>query len=309
MPQVFTLAHLSDVHLGPLPQGAAFANFALKRLIGAISWGANRRRLHLPKVADAIAADILAAEPDHIALTGDAVNISAHAEFPRAAAWMTRLGDGQHVTFVPGNHDAYVEVPWHNGLSHMAPWMTGDMRIAATETHARLATPFPFVRLRKSVALIGLSTAVPQPLRLARGSLGETQLGSLATILRDLRERGFARVVLIHHPPFPDLAIKRKALTDAAALRDVIAEHGAELLLHGHNHLHQVTPLETRFGTAHAVGVPSASLGVAGHHTPAAWYLYRIWRNDGRWTAAVRVRSYDPATEIISTTSEFTLSS
>ncbi len=281
---MFTLAHLSDVHLGPLPKGAAFNDFALKRLIGAVSWKANRRKLHLPHVADAIAADILAEKPDHIAFTGDAVNISAHAEFPRAAEWMARLGDGRTLTFVPGNHDAYVEVPWDKGLAHMAPWMEGDMRLAETEISARLHTPFPFVRLRKNVALIGLSSAVPQNLRKAGGTLGPAQLKSLAPLLRDLRERGFARVILIHHPPFPGLAVSRKALTDAAAFRDIIAAEGAELVLHGHNHRHMVNPLKTRFGTAHAVGVPSASIGVGNGHTPAAWYRYRIVRNDGRWT-------------------------
>jgi 3',5'-cyclic AMP phosphodiesterase CpdA len=296
---MFTLAHLSDVHLGPLPPGAAYKDFALKRLVGAMSWAFIRRKLHNPLVADAIAADIMAARPDHIAFTGDAVNISTLAEFPRAATWMQRLGDGKSMTFVPGNHDAYVEVPWSYGLSHMAPWMTGEMRVAETAVNARLATPFPFVRLRKNVAVIGLSSAVPQNLRKAGGSLGAVQLRSLALLLRDLRERGFARVVMIHHPPFPGLAIPRKALTDAAALRDVIAAEGAELILHGHNHRHMVSPLATRFGTAYAVGVPSASMGVAGRHTPAAWNLYEIVRSDGRWTITLRQRSYRPETGTI----------
>lgn len=292
---MFRLAHLSDVHLGPLPRGAEFADFALKRLNGAVSWRANRRKLHLPRVADALAADILAEAPDHIAFTGDAVNISAHAEFPRAASWMARLADGRHMTFVPGNHDTYVEVPWVNGLAHMAPWMAGEMRLAGTVTSSRLETPFPFVRLRKNVALIGLSTAVPQNLRRAGGTLGHEQLAVLATTLRDLRERGFARVVLIHHPPFPGLAVPRKALTDAASLRDVITAEGAELILHGHNHRHMANALPTRFGTAHAIGVPSASMGVAHGHTPAAWNLYGIERADGRWAVTQRSRSYDPA--------------
>jgi 3',5'-cyclic AMP phosphodiesterase CpdA len=305
---MFRLAHLSDLHLGPLPRGAAFADFALKRLIGAVSWSANRRKLHLPEIAGKLAADILAEAPDHIAFTGDAVNISAHAEFPRAARWMAMLGDGKQMTFVPGNHDAYVEVPWANGLAHMAPWMAGEMRLLGTVTSSRLAIPFPFVRLRKNVALVGLSTAVPQNLRRAGGMLGHEQLAALATTLRDLRERGFARIVLIHHPPFPGLAIARKALTDAAALRDVIAAEGAELILHGHNHRHMVNALTTRFGTAHAIGVPSASMAGAHGHTPAAWNLYGIERADGRWAVTLRSRVYDPATGIFAWGPEMPLS-
>lgn len=305
---MFTLAHLSDVHLGPLPPGAAFRDFALKRIIGTLSWKLNRHRLHDATVADAIAADIAATRPDHVAVTGDIVNVAAHAEFPRAAEWMERLGSPRDVTFVPGNHDAYVDCRWESGLSHLAPWMTGDMRVGDTQSTGQIATPFPFVRLRKNIALIGLSTAVPQPLRLAGGTLGSVQLRSLAALLRDLRERGYARVVLIHHPPFPGLAIPRKALRDAEELHAIIAQEGAELLLHGHNHRHMLSPLETRYGMAHAVGVPSASMAVAGHHTPAAWYKHTITRIDGRWRTDVTVRSYDPATGGIATASEFLLS-
>jgi 3',5'-cyclic AMP phosphodiesterase CpdA len=301
---MFSLAHLSDVHLGPLPGGAAFKDFALKRLVGAVSWNVKRRKLHLPRVADAIAADIAAHTPDHIAFTGDAVNISALAEFPRAARWMEALADARSMTFVPGNHDAYVKVSWDKGLCHMAPWMAGEMRIPGTASSA----PFPFVRLRKNVALIGLSTAVPQSLRKAGGTLGENQMKPLPGLLRDLRERGFARVILIHHPPFPGLAIPRKALTDAAALRDLIAAEGAELLLHGHNHRHMVNPLRTRFGTAHAVGVPSASMGSGNGHTPAAWYRYQIVRSEGRWVITLQPRNYDPATGTLAWGQEIPLS-
>ncbi len=306
---MFTLAHFSDLHLGPLPPGAAYRDFALKRLVGAMSWAFIRRKLHISQVADAIAADIMAARPDHIAFTGDAVNIAALAEFPRAATWMQHLGDGKAMTFVPGNHDAYVEVPWRDGLSHMAPWMTGEMRVAEPAFSARLATPFPFVRLRKNVALVGLSSAVPQNLRKAGGTLGTDQLKSLGPLLRDLRERGFARVVMIHHPPFPGLAIARKALTDAAAFKDLITAEGAELILHGHNHHHMVNPLTTRFGTAYAVGVPSASMAVGGRHTPAAWNLYEIDRSDGRWAITLHQRRYHPDTGTIAWGPEMPLSS
>lgn len=305
---MFTLAHLSDVHLGPMPEGAAWRNFALKRPIGYLSWQLKRHKLHDPAVAEAIAADIRAAKPDHVALTGDIVNIAAYDEFPAAAKWLRRLGSPQDVTFVPGNHDTYVKCGWEHGLGFLAPWMTGDMRVMVTQMNGQIATPFPFVRLRKNVALIGLSSAIPQPLHLAGGALGAKQLESLAVLLRDLREKGYARVVLIHHPPFPGLAVRRKALRDASALRGVIEQEGAELILHGHNHRHLLTPLKSRFGMVHALGVPSASMALAGKHTPAAWYRYTIDRVDGRWQAGVTVRAYDPATRRIATASEFMLS-
>ncbi|MBC8036661.1 MAG: metallophosphoesterase [Rhizobiales bacterium] len=305
---MFSLAHLSDVHLGPLPPGALWRNFQMKRPIGYLSWRFNRRKLHDPLIAAAIAADIKAAAPDHVAFTGDMVNISAWAEFPVAARWIAALGSPEGLSFVPGNHDTYVNCPWEYGLGHFAPWMTGDMEVERTETDSRVATPFPFVRLRKNVALIGLCSARLQPLRRAAGRLGSVQLESLAPLLRDLRERGYARVVMIHHPPLPGLAPPRKALEDAEALHQVLLREGAELVLHGHNHQHMLNPLATRHGTCHVIGVPSASMHPASNYPPAAWYLYRIERQDGRWLTAVTVRSIDPASLSIVTTSEFGLS-
>ena len=305
---MFTLAHLTDVHLGPLPPGAAWHNFALKRPIGCLSWSLRRHKLHDPAIAALIAADIRNTAPGHVALTGDIVNIAAYAEFAPAARWMQALGSPQSLTFVPGNHDCYVNVPWQHGLAHFAPWMAGDMRVKQTQTDARIATPFPFVRLRKNIALIGLSSAQPQPLHRAAGALGPLQLQSLARLLRDLRERGFARIVLIHHPPLPGLAAARKALKDSAALRDILVQEGAELVLHGHNHQHMMNPLKTRFGTCHVMGAPSASMAAAEHYPPAAWYLYRIHRQDGGWRANVTVRSFEPQSRAIVTSAEFSLS-
>jgi 3',5'-cyclic AMP phosphodiesterase CpdA len=128
-----------------LPPGTLWNNFQLKRPIGFISWQMNRRKLHDPLIAAAIARDIGEAAPDHVAFTGDMVNIAAWAEFPAAARWMARLGGPEGLSFVPGNHDTYVNCPWEHGLGHFAPWMTGDLHVKQTQTDSRIATPFPFV--------------------------------------------------------------------------------------------------------------------------------------------------------------------
>jgi len=170
-----TLAHLSDVHLGPLPQGAAWNNFALKRIIGTLSWKLRRHKLHNPAIAEALVEDIKAMAPDHVAFTGDLLNVSAHAEFPRAARWLQVFGDPSWISFVPGNHDAYVPVRWEQGLGHLAHYMTGDMAMAPTQSTAHIASIFPYVRLRRNLAMIGLSSAAPQSLTKAAGTLGPKQ--------------------------------------------------------------------------------------------------------------------------------------
>jgi 3',5'-cyclic AMP phosphodiesterase CpdA len=198
---------------------------------------------------------------------------------------------------------------WEHGLLHLLPFMQGDMRVPLTQDSPQIATPFPYVRLRRNVALIGVSTALPQPLHRASGQLGRTQLKSLAHLLSDLRERGYARVVMIHHPPLPGLASPRKALIDAAPLRDVLEAQGAELVLHGHNHEHMLNTLNSRFGAVHVLGVPSASLVADQHHPLAAWNLYRIQRLAGKWQIDVSIRSYDAASRQVAPLTEFTLSS
>jgi 3',5'-cyclic AMP phosphodiesterase CpdA len=306
---VFTLAHLSDLHLGPLPAGSAHRHFALKRTLGVMNWRLSRHRVHNPAVAMAIAADIVREAPDHVALTGDIVNVAAREEFVAASRWMNAFGTPDWISFVPGNHDCYVRMAWEHGLLHLLPFMQGDMRVPLTQDSPQISTPFPYVRLRRNVALIGVSTALPQPLHRASGQLGRTQLKSLAHLLSDLRERGYARVVMIHHPPLPGLASPRKALIDAAPLRDVLEAQGAELVLHGHNHEHMLNTLNSRFGAVHVLGVPSASLIADQHHPLAAWNLYRIQRLAGKWQIDVSIRSYDPASRQVAPLTEFTLSS
>ena len=114
---------------------------------------------------------------------------------------------------------------------------------------------------------------------------------------------------MIHHPPLPGLASPRKALFDAGQLRDVLEAQGAELVLHGHNHEHMLNTLNSRFGTVHVLGVPSASLVESEHHPVAGWNLYRIQRQAGKWQIEVTIRSFDPASRQVSRLTDFALSS
>jgi len=304
---MFTLAHITDPHLAPLPS-PHLSELLCKRVVGFLSWHFRRKHIHQPTVLAAVVADVAAHAPDHIALTGDLANISLAAEFARARAWLDGVGPPTHITVVPGNHDAYVAVPWEEGLAHWADYMTGDMRVAGTAQGMAAPRGFPFVRQRRNVALIGLSSAVPAGWRRASGRLGTRQIETLAGILADLRQRGFCRIVLIHHPPLPGLAEPRKALEDAEALKAVLQREGAELVLHGHNHRHMRTLLESRHGPVPVIGAPSASALARGHKSAAAWYLYRIRRQAGIWRIKVSVRSWDEATGTMVDNSRFQVS-
>ena len=101
---MFVLAHLSDPHLAPLPWPHP-RELLSKRGLGYLNWLRKRRSIHRADMLAALVADLKAHAPDHIAVTGDLVNLSLTNEFAPALAWLDGLGDPRDVTLVPGNHD------------------------------------------------------------------------------------------------------------------------------------------------------------------------------------------------------------
>lgn len=285
----FTLAHLSDPHLGPLPH-AGWAALMNKRLSGFLSWTRNRVKIHRPEVLALLREDLKRQAHDHVAITGDLVNISLPAEFANAASWLQSIAPPERATVIPGNHDAYVNLPWDQGAGLWGPYMRGARAPGTAETLPADASDFPFTRRCGSVALIGTSTALPMPLFIAAGRLGEAQCARLAAQLRQAGEEGLFRVVLIHHPPFGGGAYKRKSLLDAQEFQAVIAAHGAELILHGHTHVSGLARLATPNGAAPVIGVPSASAIAAGHKDASRYHLYRIERHENSWSLEVEIR-------------------
>ncbi|WP_131195880.1 metallophosphoesterase family protein [Lichenihabitans psoromatis] len=266
----FLLAHLSDAHIGPLPR-PHLRELLGKRLTGYVNW--NRRgRLHDMDVLADLVADIKAQAPDHIAMTGDILNLGLAAEFPFAAQWLRDLGPSRDVSFVPGNHDAYVRSSMGPLAATFVPWLADLSAIGAP-----LVTGlFPYLRQRGDVALIGVSSALPTAPFLASGALGSTQRQALGTLLADAGRRKVTRIVMIHHPPYRAGASAGRGLRDASAFARIIAEHGAELILHGHNHRAMLAHLPGPNGLVPVVGVPAASAVPGSPNHRAAYHLFRI---------------------------------
>jgi 3',5'-cyclic AMP phosphodiesterase CpdA len=286
---MFTLAHLSDPHLAPLPMPGV-GELKLKRVAGYVNWLRSRQFIHRTAVLAKIIGDI-SGKPDHIAVTGDIANIALPEEFRRGRDWLGSLGTTEDVTFVPGNHDIYVPGTEALARQYWAAYMRGDTG----------ETGFPFVRRRGPLALIGLCSGVPTALFKATGRLGPEQLARLADTLDALKNDRAFRVVMIHHPPV-SRASRLKRLTDAEDLMRVIAAHGAELLIHGHDHLHMLNWLEGPDGTrVPAVGVPSASAapGKGKGKDAAAYNLYRIEGMPGAWSCELVSRGIGPTGEVV----------
>lgn len=291
---MFTLAHLSDPHLAPLRRPRLF-ELVGKRAIGHANWRLRRHVDPHNHALEAVVEDMRAAAPDHIAVTGDLVNTAADGEFRPARAFLDRLGSGDTVSVVPGNHDAYVRSGLARAIHHWAPFMAGDAspdQVAASRTGGD--HPFPFLRRRGPIALIGLSTAVPTGPFMAWGRLGTAQLDALGPLLSRLAGERLFRVVALHHPPLGSERDRFKRLVDRAGLVQVLRRHGAELVLHGHNHIGSVGWIDGPSTAIPVVGVPSAS--TIGHHGEAAGYnLYRVSADAAGWRCLCDMRRRDPS--------------
>jgi len=267
---MFTLAHLSDLHLALTPKPSELAS---KRGLGYINWQRKRKYIHRLDVLAAITRDLQARSAEHVAVTGDLTNFSLPGEYAWAKRWLESIGQPTDVTVIPGNHDVYVRSAGELPTKFWGDYMRGDDGLER----------FPFVRRRADVALIALSTAVSTGPFMATGRLGERQLARLAEALE--QTRGSFRTVLIHHPPLSPARRFFRRLIDGADLRRVLAATGAELLLHGHDHRRSLVWLQ---GTGNrkipAVGVPSASANAKhGNEDPAGYNIFRIERSSDNW--------------------------
>lgn len=274
---MFILAHLTDPHLGPLPP-ARLRDLAGKRALGFINWTRGRRRRFSDATIDLLLSDIKAMAPDHIAVTGDLVNVGLPAEYKTGLAFLESLGSGSYVTVVPGNHDAYVRSTAHHALLNWGNYMRGDGAEERPQDSIVSEFAFPFVRRRGDVALIGVSTAVPTQPFMATGRCGREQLVRLAETLKDLGAQGLFRVVMIHHPPCGHRSA-HKRLLDAEAFRACLADCGAELVICGHDHRLMVEMLAgPGGGLIPVVEAPSFAAGPEDRHWPGGYHLYKIER-------------------------------
>ncbi len=273
---MFTLAHLSDLHLASRPKAGQLVS---KRGLGFINWHRKRKAIHRPEAAAAITRDLKGVAVDHIAVTGDLVNLSLPEEYKRARAWLEALGGPSDVTVVPGNHDVYVRGVEPCPAAFWGDYMRGDDGLVR----------FPFLRRRGDVALIALSTGLPTAPLLATGLLGPDQLARLAELLE--QTRGAFRIVLIHHPPLSPPRRHLRRLVDGDGLRAVLAQKGAELLLHGHDHRRALVWLDGPQRKIPALGVPSVSAAKPhGEENAAGYHLFHIDGGAGAWRCVMVAR-------------------
>ncbi|WP_210485128.1 metallophosphoesterase family protein [Microvirga antarctica] len=260
---MFRLAHLTDPHLGPLPR-PQLRQLLSKRLTGWYNWHRGRRGMHDMELLAQLVLDIRSENPDHIACTGDTCNIGLPSEWAVSRLFLEELGPPEHVSFVPGNHDAYVPGALEGLLREIGPWTRGDDGSEGV---------FPYLRRFGDIAVIGLSSAIPTLPFVASGRVGGVQMRATENLLGALgQDRSCFRIVLIHHPPHVGGAQPGRDLTDSKAFEAMLRRVGAELILHGHNHVGSIAHLPGPHGPVPIIGAPSASAR-GGTLTHKAGYL------------------------------------
>ena len=276
------IAHLSDTHvLSPLGVEVTRLLFD-KRITGYANLLLRRGRVYRREYLLAVLEAAAAARPDHLVVTGDLANLSLEHEFEEADRLLRGMAPIE-LSVIPGNHDVYTPATFHARRfgHHFGRYQTSDLPELAVELPAG---HFPFVKLRGPAAIIGLSSAVPRPPFVASGRLGSAQLVALGRVLAHPEVARRLPVVLVHHPPLNPpsrVEVLRDGLTDADALRGLLAPLARGLVLHGHLHERRLRTLPTSRGHVDVVGAAGAAVDHPDPSRRAGFNLYEI-ADDGR---------------------------
>ena len=228
---MYRLAHISDPHLGPMAR-PRLRELANKRITGYFNWRRGRDRMHdmdlLERLLDRHAR--AAAQPHRVHGRPHqyraAWRVPDRADVPRKArsARPRQLRAGQPRRLCPQEHSAI-----------------SSASRALDDLGQRPVRGLSLCQDDGPIAIVGTSSAVPTGPFIASGTLGREQRKTLGNVLAFLGQQPLARVVLIHHPPHRGGAKAGRGLTDATAFEEIMDKSGAELILHGHNHVTSMT--------------------------------------------------------------------
>jgi 3',5'-cyclic AMP phosphodiesterase CpdA len=277
---MITLAHISDVHLAPLPP-VKWSELINKRITGYLNWRLRRQSSLSGDGLTNLVRHLREQEPDFTAVTGDLVNLGLEPEANTAWNWLQTLGDPSVVCVSPGNHDSYVKQSFAFNNDRWGEYMRGETIDAAQ---------FPFVRRIRDVAVISCTSSNPTGPFMATGRFQQDQAERLRRILKLMGDAGYFRVILIHHPPNQEARHPRLGLYGAKLFRQAVAEHGAELILHGHTHKSTIYAIPGKAGDVPVVGVAAAGAAQSedGGHDPARYNLFKIERLGTAWSCTMR---------------------
>jgi 3',5'-cyclic AMP phosphodiesterase CpdA len=280
------LAHFSDVHLTSPMLGWRARDLFGKRTTGWVNvrlLGRGKRFRFADMVVDALRTEFRERNFDRLVFSGDATTMAFDSEVDAAAKL---LGVGEETLppglAVPGNHDLYTfgSTRRRRFEAAFAPWQLGE-RVDAVHT-------YPFAQKVGHVWLIGLNSARPNLFPWdATGRVGPAQLKRLRTLMSNL-DPG-PRIIVSHYPILTRIRkpeARWHRLKDWRHVRDVAAECGASLWLHGHKHAWYTLDA--------GADLPFPSINV-GSSTQEHLWGYHEYEVEGRDVSCLR-RVFDPET-------------
>lgn len=242
------LAHLSDLHCFVPP---TLRGMVGKRLLGMANLYVKGRRHHFREdVAVRAFQQVVALKPDAVLLTGDLTALASPLEFERARQVLAPLLDAVPTVIIPGNHDTYTQRAAREKRIEgaFAPWIFAQR---AEEQHLAPGGSFPTLHLLPGVAVLGLDAC--QFSLGAAGRLAPEQLERLERLLVAPEVMARFRVLLVHYPLLDrhGALVKKvwRKLNGAEALLGLLERHPVDLVLHGHDHLRYVNPMQRSDGT------------------------------------------------------------
>lgn len=264
-PGVLRFLHTSDIHLLRL-DGVGPWRYLNKRLTGRLNLAIKRGKKQDQSLFDRMIEQVEELSLDRFVVTGDLTNLALESEFELCVEKFETIP--VPITVIPGNHDTYTRGAERTQRfeHYMGRYMDGE----------RESGDYPFVQRFDDVALIGVSSAVATPPFDATGQCGAKQLARLRRMLTSLGEEGLARVVLVHHPPVDGLSKPKHALIDRSAFGEVIAAAGAELILHGHEHVNSEASLCGPDGPVPVHGIASGTSKLQKPGRAAAFSVYDV---------------------------------
>lgn len=264
-----------------------------KRLLGGLNMMLFRRRQLRNEYLPLFVEHILKQPHDAVLVSGDLTTTALADEFRLARTYLQPLIDQGPFFTIPGNHDVYtMGAARENRYEHFF----GDCHSKGSKEAAQgAAEVYPYAGLVEGgIVVIGVNTCVPTGLTGAWGIVDALQLERLGALLEE--HKGQTRVVMMHHflqdhhgtPGTPSRWIRNRG-----ELLEVLAQHGAELIIHGHKHdcYHYTVD-----GTDGPIPVFNAGPTTWHHEQPEMQGGYHIYElADGALQRCLRYR-FDPGT-------------
>jgi hypothetical protein len=149
------IAHVSDLHVLSRTTSEWRRIIFNKRLTGYANLVLRRGRVHRREYLQTVLSEA-AAQADHLVVTGDITNLALEHEYEEARALLDEAARRTEVTVVPGNHDIYLPSTHRDRRfpHHFDRFVQSDLPELARDLPAGR---YPCVKLRRGVAIIGLS--------------------------------------------------------------------------------------------------------------------------------------------------------